>query len=53
MAKANQTTTDNRILELKAEVFDLLRSQESLNVQIRDLEQTKQQKLAELSELEA
>lgn len=43
---------DNKVAQLKAEVFDLLRQQEVLKVQIQELDRQKNEKLKELAEVE-
>ena len=43
---------DKSIIELKSEVFDILRAQDELKVQLQQLEQLKRQKLEELEKKE-
>jgi hypothetical protein len=43
---------NDNVLKLKAEVFDVLRAQDELKVQLQQLEQLKQHKLQELQKEE-
>ena len=42
----------DRITELKAEIFDIIRRQEQLNAEFNKLEQIKRQKVVELEKIE-
>lgn len=46
-------TETKSILQLKAEIFDILRSQQTLQMEIQSLEQAKTEKLKELAAAEA
>lgn len=43
----------DKIMELKAEVFDLIKKQEELQAEFQRLEQIKRQKVMEIQKLEA
>lgn len=44
--------TENKIVKLKCEIFDIIRQQEMINNQFNQLQTLKQQKAQELQELE-
>jgi len=46
-----ELTDNDKIIRIKADIFDILNMQETLSMQIRGFEQAKQQKLAELAKL--
>ena len=48
-----QANAEGQILALKADIFDFLEAQEQLNNQMQQIEQLKQQKIAELNSLRA
>lgn len=47
----DQTNAEGQILMLKADIFDFLEAQELLNGQMQQIEQLKQQKIAELNKI--
>lgn len=46
-----QEENETRIIALKADIFDFLEAQEQLNNQMQQIEQLKQQKIAELNKI--